>query len=188
MTEVVTAVSQAAGADAWEAHPSFGVYDSEFAAALGPAPRLALAAETDAHEGPVYIPGEDVLYFTSLPGKVDIPARGTAGAYVKRLAMDYWPYLADADLGVQRTFGIDEYTGPHHSATVPHTLVVAPGLVVDKVYVGYWFWGRPSPFQLWEDLQDLLRRTKADLYPTSAQARAAWNAPMPADAGVSGHA
>ncbi len=88
MTEVVTAVSQAAGADAREAHPGFEVYDSEFAAALGPAPRLALVAETDAHEGPVYIPGEDVLYFTSLPGKVDIPAPGTLGAYVKRLALD----------------------------------------------------------------------------------------------------
>lgn len=88
MTEVVTAVSQAAGADVREAHPGFEVYDSEFAAALGPAPRLALVAETDAHEGPVYIPGEEVLYFTSLPGKVDIPAPGTPGAYVKRLALD----------------------------------------------------------------------------------------------------
>ena len=88
MTEVVTAVSQAAGADVREAHPGFEVYDSEFAAALGPAPRLALVAETDAHEGPVYIPGEEVLYFTSLPGKVDIPVPGTPGAYVKRLALD----------------------------------------------------------------------------------------------------
>jgi hypothetical protein len=63
MTEVVTAASQAAGGDAREAHPRFEVYDSEFAAA----PRLALVAETGAHEGPVSIPGEDALYFTSLP-------------------------------------------------------------------------------------------------------------------------
>jgi len=76
MTEVVTAVSPAAGANAREANPGFGVYDSEFAAALGPAPRLALVAETDAHEGPVYIPGEDVLYFTSLPGKQISPHSG----------------------------------------------------------------------------------------------------------------
>ena len=88
-----------------------------------------------------------------------------------------------------RAFEIDEYTDPHHSATVPHTLVLAPGLIVDKVYVGYWFWGRPSPFQLWEDLQDLLGRTKADFDPTTAQARAAWNAAsMPASAGMAGHA
>jgi len=88
----------------------------------------------------------------------------------------HWPYLADVDLEVQRAFEIEEYTDPHHHATVPHTLVVAPGLVVDKVYVGYWFWGRPSPFQLWEDLQDLLRRTKDDFDPTTEQARSAWMA------------
>jgi hypothetical protein len=44
------------------------------------------------------------------------------------------------------------------------------------VYVGYWFWGRPTPFQLWEDLQDLLRRTKDDFDPTTEQARATWMA------------
>ncbi len=88
MIEVVTAASQAAGAGAREAHPGFEVCDPEFAAALGPAPRLALVTATDAHEGPVYIPGEDALYFTTLPGKVDIPAPGTPRAYVKRLALD----------------------------------------------------------------------------------------------------
>jgi hypothetical protein len=44
------------------------------------------------------------------------------------------------------------------------------------------------PFQLWEDLQDLLRRTKADFDPTSAQARAEWKESESASAGVSGHA
>jgi peroxiredoxin len=88
----------------------------------------------------------------------------------------YWPYLSDGELEVQRTLEIDEYTDRHHQATVPHTLVLAPGLVIDKVYVGYWFWGRPSPYQLWEDLRDLLRRSKADFDPTTPEARAAWHA------------
>ena len=48
--------------------------------------------------------------------------------------------------------------------------------MVDKVYVGCWFWGRPSPFQLWEDLQELLRRGKDDFDPTTEQARASWMA------------
>src|SRR6266511_5026392 len=51
----------------------------------------------------------------------------------------YWPYLADVDLEVQRTLDIREYTDEHHDANVPITLVLAPGLVIDKVYVGYWF-------------------------------------------------
>jgi peroxiredoxin len=88
----------------------------------------------------------------------------------------YWPFLSDGELVVQRTLEINEYTDSHHQATVPHTLVLAPGLVIDKVYVGYWFWGRPSPYQLWEDLQDLLRRSKADFDPTTPEARAAWQA------------
>jgi len=90
-----------------------------------------------------------------------------------------WPFLADTDLEVQRTLEIDEYTDTHHDATVPHTLVLAPGLVIDKVYVGYWFWGRPSPYRLWDDLQDLLRRIKPDFDPTTAEARAAWQADPP---------
>jgi peroxiredoxin len=85
-----------------------------------------------------------------------------------------WTYLADADLEVQKALDIKEYTDPIHDANVPHTLVLAPGLVVDKVYVGYWFWGRPSPYQLWEDVGDLFRRIKADFDPTTAAARRAW--------------
>jgi peroxiredoxin len=91
----------------------------------------------------------------------------------------YWPYLCDIDLEVRSTLEIDEYTDEHHDyATVPHTLVLAPGLVIDKVYVGYWFWGRPSPYQLWDDLADLHKRIKADFDPTTADARAAYAAQM----------
>ena len=71
----------------------------------------------------------------------------------------------------------------YRRATVPHTLVVAPSLVIDKAYCGYWFWGRPSPWQLWADLQDLPHRTKSDFDPTTDEARATWmaaNTPEPA--------
>jgi hypothetical protein len=47
-------------------------------------------------------------------------------------------------LEVQRHFEINEYTDTHHDyATVPQTRILSPGLVIEKVYVGYWFWGRP---------------------------------------------
>ncbi len=86
----------------------------------------------------------------------------------------YWPFLADTELEVQNALDIREYTDPVHDANVPHTLVLAPGLVIEKVYVGYWFWGRPSPYQLWEDLAELLRKIKPDFDPTTAAAKAAW--------------
>lgn len=49
-------------------------------------------------------------------------------------------------------------------------------LLIDKVYVGYWFWGRPSAYQLWEDLQDLFRRIKDDFDPTLTEVREKWEA------------
>jgi peroxiredoxin len=85
-----------------------------------------------------------------------------------------WPFLSDGDLEVQKTLDIEEYTDLHHDATVPHTLVLAPALIIDKVYVGFWFWGRPSIYQLWADLQDLCKRIKPDFDPTLPEAKAAW--------------
>ena len=86
-----------------------------------------------------------------------------------------WTFLADEALEVRSHFGIEEYTDTHHGyAVVPHTVILSPGLVIEKVYVGYWFWGRPSNEQLWADLGDVLRRTKADFDPTTAEARTAW--------------
>lgn len=85
-----------------------------------------------------------------------------------------WTFLADEDLEVQRTLDIREYTDLHHDATVPHSVLLAPGLVIDKLYVGYWFWGRPSPETLWADLGDLHRRVKEDFDPTVPEVRDRW--------------
>ena len=87
-----------------------------------------------------------------------------------------WTFLADRDLALQSTLDIREYTDPHHAATVPHTVILGPGLVIEKIYVGYWFWGLPSPYQLWSDLGELLARIKPDFDPTTAEARAAYAA------------
>jgi peroxiredoxin len=87
----------------------------------------------------------------------------------------HWTFLADRDLEVQRHFDINEYTDTHHDyAGVPHTLILSPGLKLEKVYVGYWFWGRPSPEQLWLDLQELTIELKEDYDPTLPEVRAKW--------------
>ena len=59
---------------------------------------------------------------------------------------------------------------------VPHTVILSSGLVIEKVYVGYWFWGRPSPGQLWIDLGEIHQRIKADFDPTLPEPRAEWEA------------
>jgi len=88
----------------------------------------------------------------------------------------HWTYLADRELELQTALDIAEYTDPIHDATVPHVLVLSPGLRIEKVYVGYWFWGRPSPYQLWEDLQELSMRLKPDFDPTTTAAKRAFKA------------
>jgi peroxiredoxin len=94
-----------------------------------------------------------------------------------------WTFLADTRLELQRHFDINEYTDIHHdNAGVPHTAILSPGLVIEKVYVGYWYWGRPTAERLWADLGEVLARTKADFDPTTASARAAWKAALPAAA------
>jgi peroxiredoxin len=106
--------------------------------------------------------------------------------YRMRLATGaYWPFLADTELEVQRALDINEYTDTHHEfAGVPHTVILSPGLLIEKVYVGYWFWGRPSIHQLWADLQEIHQRIKADYDPTTPEARAMWEAQQ----GVAAHA
>jgi hypothetical protein len=96
---------------------------------------------------------------------------------VRKLRMStgsHWQYLGDVDLEVQRQFDIAEYVDSKHAATVPHTIVLAPGLEIEKVYCGFWFWGRPSPYDLWADLRALRMRINADFDPTMPEVRAAW--------------
>jgi gluconolactonase len=75
--------------------PGFEVWDAEFEAVLGDGARLELVAETDAHEGPVYIPGQDALYFTTLPRPGNIPAPETPRALIKRLALNGLSFPVD---------------------------------------------------------------------------------------------
>ena len=49
-----------------------------------------------------------------------------------------WTSSPKPSCDVQRHFDINEYTDAHHDyAGVPHTLILSPGLVIEKVYVGY---------------------------------------------------
>ena len=101
----------------------------------------------------------------------------TAAAYPKIATGARWTFLADQELEVRSHFEIDEYTDAHHDhAVVPHTVILSPGLVIEKVYVGHWFWGRPSPEQLWIDLGEIHQRIKADFDPTLPEPRAEWEA------------
>jgi gluconolactonase len=88
MTETLTPSRRPEATPRRDTAPGFEVYDPEFEAVLGSAPRLVPVAETDAHEGPVYVPGEDVLCFTTVPRAADPPEAGEPRAAIRRLALN----------------------------------------------------------------------------------------------------
>jgi len=91
----------------------------------------------------------------------------------------HWTFLADVDLKVRETLGIEEYVDDHHTASVPHTVLLAPGLVLFKIYVGFWFFGRPSIYDLWNDMRELRMKTEYNFDPLAPGVREEWEARHP---------
>src|SRR5690242_13066197 len=73
-----------------------------------------------------------------------------------------WPFLSDPGRIVQQDLDIVEYTDPDHNQMVPHTIVCEPGLVIYKIYNGYWFFGRPTVEELRQDLRAVLMKCHRD--------------------------
>jgi hypothetical protein len=59
---------------------------------------------------------------------------------------------------------------------IPHTVVLKPGLVIHKIYNGYWFWGRLSFVELWHDLRAVNREIRPDWDLGTLGLRDAWDA------------
>jgi hypothetical protein len=74
----------------------------------------------------------------------------------------HWPFLSDVRRIVQKDLGIAEYTDPIHNPMIPHVIVLEPGLVVHKVYNGYWYFGRPTLEDLRQDLRDVIKKCRPD--------------------------
>ncbi|MDR7482257.1 MAG: redoxin domain-containing protein [Armatimonadota bacterium] len=85
-----------------------------------------------------------------------------------------WPFLADPMRTIQKDLDIQEYTDPRHDPMIPYTFVLAPGLVIFKIYNGYWYWGRPSPEDLRRDLRELFQQIRPDWDITTPEMRGAW--------------
>jgi peroxiredoxin len=92
-----------------------------------------------------------------------------------RSAMDaHWPFLSDPARKVQKDLDIAEYTDPLHNPMIPYTLVLEPGLIVYKIYMGYWFFGRPTVEELRHDLRTVIEKCRSDWDITLPEMRAAW--------------
>ena len=92
--------------------------------------------------------------------------RGGVGAH--------WSFLSDPGCIVQKDLDIAEYTDPNHNPMIPHTIVLEPGLVIYKIYMGYWFFGRPSVEELRQDLRAVLKKCRPDWDITTTEWKMAW--------------
>ena len=86
----------------------------------------------------------------------------------------HWPFLSDPGRIVQKDLDIAEYTDPLHNPMIPHVIVLEPGLVIHKIYNGYWFWGRPTLEDLRQDLRAVTRKSRPDWDITKPEFKAAW--------------
>jgi gluconolactonase len=66
----------------------FAIHDDAFVSVIGEGARLVKVSDTDAHEGPVYVPAEDALYFTTVPQPGTGAGCGWPEVTIKRLELD----------------------------------------------------------------------------------------------------
>ncbi len=86
----------------------------------------------------------------------------------------HWPFLSDAGRMIQKDLDIAEYTDPLHNPMIPHTFVLEPGLVIYKLYNGYWYIGRPTVEELRQDLRAVSRKCRPDWDIATPELQAAW--------------
>ena len=86
-----------------------------------------------------------------------------------------WTFLSDPERTVQKDLDIAEYTDPEHNPMIPYTLVLKPGRIIHSIYNGYWYWGRPSIYDLWQDLRAATREIRSDWDLSTPGLREAWD-------------
>jgi peroxiredoxin len=86
----------------------------------------------------------------------------------------HWLFLSDARRIVQKALDIAEYTDPLHNPMIPHVIVLELGLVIYKIYDGYWFFGRPFWKISARDLRAVTKKCRPDWDITTPELKAAW--------------
>ena len=124
------------------------------------------------HEGLVQLHSELEVGYCRL---VTISTANLVETNEFRMGVDaHWPFLSDPARKIQKDLDIAEYTDKLHNPMIPHTIVLEPGLVIYKIYNGYWFFGRPTLEELRQDLRAVTRKCRPDWDITNAELRAAW--------------
>lgn len=98
---------------------------------------------------------------------------GGTGSRIER----HWPFLSDPRRVVQKDLDIAEYTDPDHNPMIPHTIVLEPGLLIHEMYMGYWYFGRPTIEDLRQDLRVVTKKCRPDWDMTTPEMKASQHHP-----------
>ena len=104
---------------------------------------------------------------------VDPPAT----ALETRTSLDaHFPILSDETRRWQQELDLVEYTDQTHLPYIPYSFLLEPGLVIYKIYNGYWFWGRPTVEDLRQDFRAISIKCRPDWDPQAPGVQAVWEA------------
>mgnify|MGYP001186455024 FL=1 len=76
----------------------------------------------------------------------------------------------------QKELDLVEYTDKTHNPYIPYAFLLEPGLIVHKIYNGYWFWGRPTVEDLRQDFRAISAKCRPDWDPQAPGVQEAWEA------------
>jgi hypothetical protein len=86
----------------------------------------------------------------------------------------HFPFLSDQARRWQKELDLQEYTDPTHDPFLPTTFLLEPGLIIYKIYTGYWFWGRPTKEDLRQDFRAISQKCRPDWDAQAPGVREAW--------------
>ena len=74
-------------------------------------------------------------------------------------------FLSDHERRYVEQLGLRETTDTVHDPYLPAAFMLHPDLRVHSSYNGYWFWGRPTPQEIREDMRAITQAIRPDWDP-----------------------
>jgi peroxiredoxin len=104
------------------------------------------------------------------------------GAFRAGLGADF-PFLSDVDRRVADELDLLELTDAKHRPFLPFTFLLDSTLAIHRVWLGFWYWGNPTPDELRVGLREVTMREQP-----SYEAQRVWRegGAAPAEAGIAG--
>ena len=113
----------------------------------------------------------EVAYTKVVAISVDPPATVLE---TKNALKAHFPILSDETRQWQRKLDLVEYTDDKNVPYIPYSFLLEPGLIIHKIYCGYWFWGRPTKEDLRQDFRAISMKCRPDWDPQARGVKEVW--------------